>query len=97
MGSDFKRDENGNIVLTKLNQDMLRDIASKGNGKYFLLGSGKDEISSIFSELGRISSKQYEELTFTDFDDKYQWCLAIAAVLLLIEWWLTERKFKWKL
>ena len=76
---------------------MMQDIATKGNGKYFLLGSGKDEIASIFKELGRINSRQYEDFTFTDFDDQYQWCLAIAAILLLAEWWLTERKFKWQL
>ncbi|HWB64151.1 MAG TPA: VWA domain-containing protein, partial [Chitinophagales bacterium] len=51
MGGDFKRDENGNIVLSKMNPDMLRDIADKGNGKFFRLGSGKDEIAAIFKEL----------------------------------------------
>jgi Ca-activated chloride channel homolog len=96
-GADYKRDEAGNIVLSKLNQDMLRDIAAKGNGKFFLLGSGRDEIGAIFKELGRISTRQYEDLTFTDFDDQFQWCLAIAAVLLVIEWWLNERKLKWKI
>lgn len=92
MGNDFKRDESGNIVLSKLNQDMLKDIATKGNGKFFLLGSGKDEIDAIFKELGRISTKDFEEMVFTDFDDQFQWCLAIAALLLLIEWWLSEKR-----
>ena len=96
-GTDFKRDEDGKIVLSKLNQDMMRDIASRGGGKFFLLGSGKDEITSIFKELGRINTKDYEEMAFTDFDEQYQWCLAIAAVLLFIEWVLSERKIKWKI
>jgi len=96
VGSDFKRDESGNIVLSKMKQSMLRDIASKGNGKYFQLGSGKDEINAIFKELGRINTKDFEELVFTDFDDQFQWCLAIAAVLLLIEWFISERKFSFK-
>src|SRR5208282_3641156 len=92
---DYKRDENVNIALTKPNQEMMQDIATKGNGKFFMLGSGKDEIASIFKELGRISSRQYEDMAFTDFDDQYQWFLTIAAVLLLLEWWISERKFKW--
>lgn len=95
-GSDYKRDEDGNIVLSKMNQDMLRDLASKGNGKYFQLGSGKDEIEAIFKELGRIGTKEFEEIVFTDFDDQFQWCLAIAALLLLAEWWISERKFTLK-
>lgn len=96
VGSDFKRDESGNIVLSKMNQQMLRDVAQKGNGKYFQLGSGKDEINDIFKELGRVQAKDFEELVFTDFDDQFQWCLAIAAVLLLIEWFISERKFSFK-
>ena len=96
-GTDFKRDEEGKIVLSKLNQDMMRDIASRGGGKFFLLGSGKDEITSIFKELGRINTKDYEELTFTDFDEQYYWCLIIAAVLLFIEWVISERKLTWKI
>ena len=96
-GTDFKRDEDGKIVLSKLNQEMMRDIATRGGGKFFLLGSGKDEITSIFKELGRINTKDYEEMAFTDFDEQYQWCLIIAAVLLFIEWVLSERKLKWKI
>ena len=96
-GTDFKRDEEGKIVLSKLNQDMMRDIASRGGGKFFLLGSGKDEITSIFKELGRINTKDYEELTFTDFDEQYYWCLIMAAVLLFIEWVISERKLTWKI
>jgi len=95
-GNDFKRDEDGNIVLSKMNQDMLRDLAAKGNGKYFRLGSGNEEINAIFKELGRIGTKEFEEMVFTDFDDQFQWCLAIAALLLLIDWWISERKFSFK-
>lgn len=91
-GNDFKRDENGNIVLSKLNETMLRDVAAKGNGKYYLLGSGNVEVISLLNELKGISTKEFEEMVFTDFNDYFQWCLAIAAVLLLLEWWLTESR-----
>ncbi|HLP50305.1 MAG TPA: VWA domain-containing protein [Chitinophagales bacterium] len=96
VGSDFKRDESGNIVLSKMNQPMLRELAAKGNGKYFQLGSGKDEINAIFKELGRINTKDFEEVVFTDFNDQFQICLIIAAVLLLIEWFVSERKLRFK-
>ncbi|HYV91815.1 MAG TPA: VWA domain-containing protein [Chitinophagales bacterium] len=94
MGNDFKRDESGNIVLSKLDEQMLRDIATKGNGKFFLLGSGNEEVDALLKDLKGISTKQFEEMVFTDFDDHFQWCLTIAALLLLIEWWLSERKSK---
>jgi len=99
MGNDFKRDEDGNIVLSKLNTDMLKDIANKGDGKSFLLGSGNEEVNAILKDLKGISTKQLDETIFTDFDDQFQWCLAAAAILLLIEWWVSERKtrLRWKI
>ncbi|MEO6168378.1 MAG: VWA domain-containing protein [Chitinophagales bacterium] len=94
LNNDFKRDEDGNIVLSKLNEQMLREMAAKGNGKFLLLGSGKDEVDILLKELKGIGSKEFEEIIFTDFNDYFQWCLGIAAVLLVIEWWLSERKSK---
>ena len=89
---DFKRDAEGNIVLSKVNIAAMQQYAAKGNGKSYILGSGKDEIASILKELGRITTKDFEEMVFTDYDDKFQYCLAIAALLLIIEFMLSERK-----
>ena len=97
MDNDFKRDADGNIVLSKLNLPMLKDMAMKGNGKFLLLGSGKDEVDALLKDLKGISAKEFEEMIFTDFNDQFQWCLAIAAMLLLLEWWLSERKNKFSL
>ena len=91
---DFKRDGSGNIVLSKVNIEAMRNYAAKGNGKSFVLGNGKEEIDAIFKELGRIGTKDFEEMVFTDYDDKFQYCLAIAALLLIIEFMLSERKSK---
>lgn len=96
-GSNFKRDKKGNIVLSKINQSMLREIAGKGNGKYFQLGSGKDEVDAILSELSGIKKSDMGQMEFTDFDDKFQYCLILAALLLLIDWWITERKINFRL
>jgi len=89
---DYKRDAEGNIVLSKVNIEAMREYAEKGNGKSFVLGSGKDEVNAILKELGRIGSKDIEDVVFTDYDDKFQYCLIIAAVLLIIEFMLSERK-----
>jgi Ca-activated chloride channel family protein len=93
---DFKRDGDGAIVLSKVNQEAMKGYASKGNGKYFLMGSGSDEIDAIFKELGRIGTKDFEEVVFTDYDDKFQYCLVIALALLALEFLISERKSKWR-
>ncbi len=89
---DYKRDAEGNIVLSKVNIEAMRTYASKGNGKSFILGSGKEEIDAIFKELGRITTKDFEDVVFTDYDDKFQYCLAIASLLLILEFMLSERR-----
>lgn len=93
MGTDYKRDEKGNVVLSKMNQQMLQDVASEGKGRYFAMTNGNAEIETILKELGGIGSKSLEDVVFTDYDDQFIWCLLIAAVLLLVDWWITERRF----
>ncbi len=92
---DYKRDADGNIVLSKANFEMMKNLAEKGNGKAFLAGNSNDAIGEIFKELGRINTKDFEEYVFTDFNDQFQWCLAIALLLLLIDFMISERKWKW--
>lgn len=94
---DYKRDSDGNIVLSKANFEMMKSLASKGNGKAFLAGNGNEAINEIFKELGRINTKDFEEYVFTDFNDQFQWCLAIAALLLFAEYLISERKWKWSI
>lgn len=91
---DFKRDAEGNIVLSKVNIEAMRTYAQKGNGKSFILGSGKEEIAAIFKELGRITTKDFEDVVFTDYDDEFQYCLIIAMLLLIAEFMLSERRTK---
>lgn len=95
--SDFKRDESGAIVLTKANFEMMKSLADVGKGKAYLIGNSNDAIKEILSELGQISTKQFEEYVFTDFNNQFQWFLAIAVLLLLAEMLLSERKFNWNL
>lgn len=89
---DYKRDAEGNIVLSKVNIEAMRTYAEKGNGKSYVLGSGKDEVTAILKELGRIGTKDIEDEVFTDYDDKFQYCLIIAFGLLVIEFMLSERR-----
>ncbi|HRN93126.1 MAG TPA: VWA domain-containing protein [Chitinophagales bacterium] len=95
--SDFKRDENGAIVLTKANFGMMKDLASYGKGKAYLIGNSNNAIQEILTELGTISTKKFEEYVFTDFNNQFQWGLGIAALLLFLEMLLNERKINWRL
>lgn len=93
--SGFRKDENGSTILTKLNESMLQQIASIGNGRYIRASTGKDGLESILEELDKMERKQYEAKIFTDYEDRFQYFLGIALLLLLIELFISERKSKW--
>lgn len=88
----FKKDAQGNTVISKLNQPMLRELARIGNGNYYQLSGGSDPVSQLRNALAALEKKQYEEQSFTDYEDQYQWILAIALLLLVVEYFISERR-----
>ena len=94
---DFKRDGDGNIVLSKVNKDALRQLAMKGNGKSYLLDNNEATVSAILKDLGRLETKDFEEMVFTDYDDQFQYCLIVSLLFLLIDFLFTERRSKLQL
>jgi Ca-activated chloride channel homolog len=89
---DFKRDKAGNVVVTKLDEAALEKIASAGSGKYFRGTSGQDELEEIYKNINALQKKEFGVKQFTDFEDRFQWFLLPAGILLLIELLITEKK-----
>ena len=92
---DYKRDQDGNIVLTKLNEEMLREIAVAGNGEYYHISGGNQSIKDIASSLDRLDKEIGESYEFTDYRKHFQAFLGIALVLLVLEFLLTDRAALW--
>ena len=91
---DFKRDKEGSIVFSKLNEPMLQEVAVMGNGQYMRLNQGPSEVVQLMNQLASMEQKEYEEQVFTDFEDQYQGFLLIALIFLALEYFLTERRSK---
>ncbi len=89
---DYKRDKEGGIVFSKLNEEMLQKVSIQGNGRYFRLEQGNTEVNAIMNELAGMEQKEFEEEVFTDYEDQYQGFLLIGLILLAIEYFITERK-----
>ncbi len=93
--SDFKRDRAGNVVLTKLDEPSLQEIASIGRGKYFRATNSQDELDAIYKEINGLEKREFGVKQFTEYDDKFQYFLFIAMILLLIEVVLSDKKTEW--
>ncbi len=88
----FKKDESGNVVLTKLDPSTLQQIASETGGQYFQAENGRDELSMIYSDLNKLKKTEFGEKQVTDYEDRFYYFLAPAIILLLIEFFMTDRK-----
>ena len=91
----FKKDRNGQTVITKLNEDMLRQIAAAGNGAYARANNTSTGLKKIFNDINNIEKKEIETKQFTDYVHRFQIYLAVALALLIIEVFISNRKSVW--
>jgi len=93
--SDFKRDRSGNVVLTKLDETSLQEIAAIGKGKYFRATNSQDELDAIYKEINGLEKREFGAKQFTEYDDKFQYFLFAALILLFIEVILSDKRTEW--
>lgn len=96
--NNYKRDKNGSIIMTQLNEPMLREVAAAGNGVYVRAsnaGSGLSEISSLIAGLEK---EEFGEAVFSSYESRYAYPLTAGLLCLLAEVLIYERRNrKWKL
>ena len=89
----YKTDLQGQTVISKLNQEELADIAKAGNGTYQLYSNTNEIADNIKKSLSGISQKAtVSDSSFAVFEQYYQYILAAAFVLLLIEFFVSEKR-----
>ncbi len=88
----FKKDTEGNTVLTKLDQQTLMKIADEGNGRYFQGNNYQDQLNDIYNDLESLEKTDYGVKKVTDYEDRFYYLLAPAILLLIMEIFLTEKR-----
>ncbi|HEY6953105.1 MAG TPA: tetratricopeptide repeat protein [Bacteroidota bacterium] len=91
---DYKHDDAGNIVLTKLDETMLQQIAATTGGTYRRATSGGNEIDDVFKELESIGKTEFGVKQISGYESRYQYPLVLAILFLIIEVMLSERRGK---
>lgn len=92
---DFKRDRSGNVVLTKLDEIALQEIASIGKGKYYRATNSQNELDEIYKDINSLEKREFGVQKFTEFDDKFQYFLFLAFLAMLTEVILSDKKTEW--
>ncbi len=91
----YKRDQNNEQVITRLGEETLKEIAKTANGEYLDGSNTKTVVDRVKVILGGMNKKEFEAKQFTDFKDQFQWFLAGALFLLVLDVFLLERKTAW--
>jgi len=91
----FKRDNNNEVVITKLNQESLKAIAKATKGGYVSGNNTKEVLDYVKNALDNIQKTEFESTQMADFQSQFQWFLGFAFALLFLDIFFLERKTKW--
>lgn len=92
---DFKKDREGNIIITRLNPEALSSISSEGGGKYIQATNSDDGLSAAMKEINKMEKAEFGAKMITDYEDRFQYFLGAGLLLLIIEFLISERRSKW--
>jgi Ca-activated chloride channel family protein len=89
---DYLKDVNGNTVVTKLDEEILKKIALSTNGNYVRASNSNIGLDEIFSGIKKMKKQDLESTMYTEYNDQFQIFAAIALFLLLVDFIIMERK-----
>ena len=92
---NYKKDSNGETVITKLNEETLKGIASVANGAYVNGENTGNVVETIGDILNQIDKTEFETKQYADFKDQFQWFLGLGIFFLFLDIFLLERKTAW--
>ena len=91
------KDRDGNIVVSRLDEKTLMEVAKAGNGMYVKAGNSEFGLNPIVDEIDKMDDEQYSSVVFEEFDEQYMYFFALALVFLVMEMLIGERKIRRRL
>lgn len=91
---ELLRDRNGEIVVTRLEESVLEDIAKAGNGLYVRAGNSEFGLNPIIDDIRKMEDEMYSSIVFEEYDEQFMYFLAIALVFFVIELLIGDRRPK---
>jgi Ca-activated chloride channel family protein len=88
----FHTDSAGKTVVSKLNEDMGKEIAAAGNGAYVRATNANSGLGIVMDQIEKIQRKTVDSKNFKDFEDRFQFFLGFAFLLLVVEFFISNRK-----
>lgn len=87
---EFRKDKSGNVVVTRLNEDMCRQIAAAGNGAYFYVDNSNAAEKALQKEIDKLAKSDVETTVYTEYDEQFDILAWMILVLLIAEIFICE-------
>jgi Ca-activated chloride channel family protein len=94
MDGELLKDKEGNIVVTRLDEGVLQEVADAGNGVYVRAGNSEFGLNPVIEEIRRMEDEKYSSIVFEEYDEQFMYFLAIALFFFVIEILVGDRKSK---
>ena len=92
IGGEFVKDENDEIVVSKLGEEMLQEIASVTEGAYVRASKQDIGLEEVVKSINQMEKSELSTIRYEEYNEQYQYPLAVALVLLLIEFTILSRR-----
>ena len=91
---ELLKDKNGDIVVTRLDESILRDVADAGNGLYVRAGTSEFGLNPVINEIKKMEDEKYSSVVFEEYDEQFMNFFAIALIFFVLEMLVGDRKPK---
>lgn len=92
---DYRKDNSGNTVITRLDENMMREISNAGNGKFIRASNSNPGLDYLFTEINKMEKAEIGSKVFSNYEDRFQYFLGFAIFFILLDQLLLNRKNKW--
>jgi Ca-activated chloride channel family protein len=89
---EYRKDPNGQVVISSLDERSLAEIAAATGGRYLRATTSENEIEALYNEISGLEKKEFESKLFQNYEDRFQYPLALSILFLISEFWISERR-----
>ena len=94
MNGELLKDKDGEIVVTRLDESVLKEVAKAGNGVYVRAGNSEFGLNPVIDNIKRMDDEKYSSIVFEEFDEQFMYFMAIALFFLVVEMLVGDRRSK---
>ena len=88
------KDKDGNIVVTRLDEKVLQEVAEAGNGVYVRAGNSEFGLNPVIDDIRKMEDERYSSIVFEEYDEQFMYFFGIALFFLVLEMLVGERRSK---